>query len=119
MKKQDWILFGIIVAVALAGYLFYTFAVQEPGQVVVVAVDGQEYGRYPLSEDQEIVVGEGNRLVIRDGSAYMIWADCPDQLCVRQKSISRTGETIVCLPNRVVATVEGEESDGGLDAVAQ
>ena len=47
----------------------------------------------------------------------MIDADCPDQLCVKQKKISLKNETIVCLPNKVVIEIEGADSSQ-LDAVA-
>ncbi|KAI4447103.1 hypothetical protein C823_001622 [Eubacterium plexicaudatum ASF492] len=48
----------------------------------------------------------------------MIWADCPDQLCVHQKAISGQGETIVCLPNKIVVEIaEGEDAD--LDAISR
>jgi hypothetical protein len=32
-------------------------------------------------------------------------ADCPDKLCVSHREIFREGESIVCLPHRVVVTV--------------
>lgn len=44
-------------------------------------------------------------LVISDGRADMESADCPNQICVHHSAISHTGETIVCLPNRVVIEV--------------
>ena len=44
-------------------------------------------------------------LVIFDGKADMESADCPNQICVHHSAISHTGETIVCLPNRVVIEV--------------
>ena len=46
-----------------------------------------------------------NRLVICDGKAYMETATCPDGICVAHRPIFRNGESIVCLPNRVVITV--------------
>ena len=55
-----------------------------------------------------------NTLLIQNGKAKMIEADCRDQLCVHQKAISIQNENIVCLPNRVVVTVTNEES-GGVD----
>ena len=45
-------------------------------------------------------------------------ADCPDHLCMKQGEISHKGETIVCLPNRVVIEVESNQ-DSEFDAVAQ
>ena len=38
----------------------------------------------------------------------MIWADCPDHLCMKQHAIDKNGGTIVCLPNKVV--IEGKKS---------
>ena len=56
--------------------------------------------------------------MIKDGEARMEWADCPDQICVDHRAVSRNGESIICLPNQVVVTVaSSEESD--VDAVAQ
>ena len=41
-------------------------------------------------------------------------ASCPDQICVHHNKISRNKETIVCLPDRVVITIENGE-DSGID----
>ena len=44
-------------------------------------------------------------LIIKEGEAYMQEADCPNQICVRHSPISHKGETIVCLPNRVIIEI--------------
>ena len=55
-------------------------------------------------------------IVIEKGEVYMEDADCPDKLCMKQGSISGTGQTIVCLPHKLVVTVEnGKEPE--LDGV--
>ncbi|MCR4891682.1 MAG: NusG domain II-containing protein [Lachnospiraceae bacterium] len=123
MKKMDWFIPGAAILVALIWYFVLIFA-SAPGREVVVTVDGEVYGTYSLDEDREILIpgarGMNNRLRIQGGRADIIDADCPDKLCVHQKAISRTGETLVCLPNRVVVEVKGEaESESGVDAVAQ
>ena len=46
----------------------------------------------------------------------MIEADCRDQLCVNQKAISADGESIICLPNKIVVEVESDK-ESELDAV--
>ena len=43
-------------------------------------------------------------------------ADCPDRLCVRQKAISRKGESIICLPHKLVILIESME-EGDVDAI--
>lgn len=55
--------------------------------------------------------------MIKDGKADITEADCPDKVCVKQKPISKAGESLVCLPNKIIITVvEGEENE--LDGVA-
>ena len=48
----------------------------------------------------------------------MTKADCPDKLCVNQNAVSKNGESIICLPNKVVVTVDSSENSE-FDAVAQ
>ncbi len=123
MKKFGKRDIGLIITLLLMATVCW-LVVQWMGQktiaaTVVVTVDGEEYGRYPLAENQEIPIAIGeekqasetNFLRIQDGVAQMITADCPDQICVHQKAISHTNESIVCLPNRVVVTIaSGEKS---------
>lgn len=81
------------------------------GSGIEITVDGQLYGTYSLSEPQRISVKlEGriaNVIVIENDEAYMEDADCPDQLCMHQGAITRDGQTIVCLPHRLVVEVVG------------
>lgn len=75
--------------------------------MAVVSINGEEYGSWPLMDDCTVEIEGTNRLFIKDGQAEMAWADCPDQLCVHQKAISREGESIICLPNKVVVSIVG------------
>ena len=118
MKKNDWILAGVIVVAAAAILLFqFTRGDSGAGEVTVTA-DGETFGIYSLAEDQTVDIGGTNRLIIRDGTAQMEWADCPDQVCVDHSAISREGESIICLPNQVVVSIEGGKQ-ADLDGVAQ
>ena len=82
------------------------------GSEVRVMVEGKEIGVYSLSKDREYSLNGGtNTLIIKDGKAYMTDADCPDKLCVRQGKISRNGETITCLPNKLTVTVIDEKGE--------
>ena len=86
------------------------------GACAVVSVNGVETARYSLSEDGTYVLNGGtNILEIRDGQVRMTDADCPNHLCVKQGWIRYSGQSIVCLPNKVTVTVYG--ADGAYDAV--
>lgn len=84
--------------------------------VAVVTVDGKEYGRYPLGKNYTETIhlsdGNYNTFEVKDGYVSMTDASCPDQICVNHNRISKKNETIVCLPDKVVITVEnGEEAE--------
>lgn len=99
------LLAGLLLFALLAG-IFYRKVLQEEGTTVVVTVDGTEYYRGSLFTEKELQIGAGNTLLIRAGKADMIFADCPDQVCVNHEPISKVGETIICLPNKVAVTIE-------------
>ena len=121
MKKNDLILIGVVLIAALGVFFWSNMKKTEAGARAVVYVDKEETAVYSLEEDgtYEIKTDRGtNLLIIKDGEADMTEADCPDCLCVKQKSISRNGETIVCLPHRVVVEIESDE-EAELDAITK
>jgi len=116
MHKKDLILIGVIILVILISFLAVTLTKQD-GAYVVVKVDGVQVAQYSLSEDGEYALNGGtNILRIEGGKAYLIFADCPDHLCINQGKIDQTGETITCLPNRLTVTVYGAD-DGNVELV--
>jgi len=111
----------LLVLVSVSGLCFYLL--RGEGDMVVVTVDGTEFGRYSLLEDTtvEIRTGAGgsemNVLVIKDGMAYVESATCPDGICAGHKPIHREGESIVCLPHKVVITVHATNEKEAPDIV--
>lgn len=106
----DAILILVILALGLSVFLIYKLTSREGAAVRVEVGGGEEVYYFPLSEDGEYILGGGtNKLVISGGEAYMTHANCPKESCVRTGKISKTGEKIVCLPNRIYITVIGAE----------
>lgn len=120
MKKYDFHLIGAVLAlsVLLGGFQFFRQADKDAW--IIVTQNGEIAGRYLLAEDNELVfknnLGGRNVLRIKEGQAFMSEADCPDKLCIHQKSISKNGESIICLPHKLVIEVMGSE-DAAIDAV--
>lgn len=107
MKKNDWILAaGILAAACLLG--FFLYGNHSQGKYAVVQVDGKEYGRYDLSEDQVVDINGTNRLTIAEGKASMTYGDCPDQICVNTAPAGSVHDMIVCMPNRVTVEILGQ-----------
>lgn len=118
--RNDAILIAVLLILggALALFLWFT---RQTGGYASVQVDGETLMELPLNKDARIVLGEGehtNVLVIEDGTAQVIEATCPDQICVRQGAVRYAGESIVCLPHKLVVTVEGG-AQNDVDATAK
>ncbi|MBQ9859358.1 MAG: NusG domain II-containing protein [Clostridia bacterium] len=115
-KNGDvWLIAGVVAVALLLFAVLWLLA--ERGTAVAVTVDGKPYATYPLSQNTEVKIagvdGGSCTLVIADGQATVVAATCPDGICVRHRAVSRGGETIVCLPNRVVVTVVGAPAVDG------
>lgn len=121
--RNDLLLIVALLAVA-AVVAIYLFVFRGTGDNVKVTVDGELYGVYSLKQDiiEDIHTGADgsqlNRLIISDGKAYVEAATCPDGICAAHRPIFRDGESIVCLPHRVVITVATENTDNAPDTVA-
>ena len=112
--RNDVILIAALMLLggALAVFLYAT---RQDGGTARVQVDGETVIELPLDQDARIVLGEGehtNTLVIKNGAAQVIAADCPDQVCVRHGAIQYAGESIVCLPHKLVVSIEGGQGSG-------
>jgi len=91
------------------------------GKRVVIELDGEEVGNFLLDEDRLIPV-EGKlgttRVEISEKGVRVLDSPCPYKLCIKSGSIRRSGETLVCLPNRVVVRITGDEGEE-IDAVSR
>ena len=120
LRRNDVIFIAALVAIlAIAGLCLYLF--RSEGDTVTVSVDGKIIATYPLDEDREQDIRTGkdglNRLIIKDGKAWVEDASCPDGICAAHKPIHREGESIVCLPNKVVITVKTTNNTNEPDIV--
>lgn len=122
LKRADYLFIGalfLLGAVLLSGALLWP---RHAGEQVRITLDGETYGIYSLRKEQEIAVMRDGRTVnvveISDGGVSMRRAQCPDHLCIRQGRISAGGETLICLPNKVVVEVVSE-NEKTYDSVSQ
>ena len=120
LRRNDVIFIAaLLVVVAVAGACLYFF--RGEGDTVTVSVDGTIIATYPLDVDRVEDIHTGtdglNRLIIRDGKAWVETASCPDGICAAHKPIHRSGESIVCLPNKVVVTVQKADATDQPDVI--
>lgn len=93
----------VIAAAALCLLLFRT-----EGNTVTVLLDGEVFGEYPLDVDRTIEVRVGdafNVVVIENGQVRVSEASCPDGICAAHRPVRYNGQSIICLPNKVVIEI--------------
>ena len=111
-----------ILVLLLAGLLIMmqkAFSAEKAVQVVVT-VDGKNYGTYSLKQEQVIRIETDygyNELTIKDGQASVTASDCRNQVCVHSMAISQNGQSIICLPHKLIIQITGS-GEKQLDAVA-
>lgn len=118
LKWGDFVLIGAVLL--LAAVLFAVLTWRAAGDTLWAEVmrDGALVERVQLAPDTDRVIDvDGhNTIVLRGQTAKMQHADCPDQVCVRTGTLTRAGQTAVCLPNRVVLRLVGQTTE--VDAIA-
>jgi hypothetical protein len=120
-NKADVVFLIALTVIIGASFFFVYFRKQVSGSSAEIRVDGKVYGSYPLNIDREIRIPEKkpeNIIEIKGNSVRMIYATCPDKSCVREGKKSKNGETIACLPHKIVITVRsGTKQD--FDSIAR
>jgi hypothetical protein len=56
--------------------------------------------------EKDFDVDSYNVMIVEDNSINIIDADCPDKICVNHSSIENEGETIICLPHKLVVEIK-------------
>ncbi len=104
MKRNDIILILAILVASAGLFAFFSWR-REPADTVQIFKDNNLCHELSLNEDKRINLDGKNVVVIEGGRAYMESADCPDQICVKQKPLTVGGRDIICLPNGVLLRV--------------
>lgn len=121
MNKRDFIAIAIVIILSAAGFLFLNTS-HAQGSEVVITLGGSEYGTYSLADDRVIEIKSdfgSNTVVIENGSVYMKDADCPDRYCVKQGKVKDSGDSVICLPHKLVVGVKSHNGENTIDAVAK
>ena len=118
LKALDF-LAVLLSLLVIGGFSLYAYGGKSTAGDVVIEASGAQW-IYPLSVDRrEAVHGPlgDTVVVIQGGKAWVEDSPCPDKLCVHMPAVSRPGQWIACLPNRVFVRVRGS-SDQNVDSIS-
>ena len=120
IKKLDIVLIVVLMVISFVPYLMLkkNNVVNEDinSNYAIVSVAGKVLKRIELKPDlnDEYLVETAygnNKIVIRDGAIGIVEADCADGVCVGQGYINKPGQQVVCLPHRLIITIEGKNTE--------
>lgn len=119
IKPWDIIIISVLVVASFVPTIVFalSFDNAESGNTVkyaVVKIDGKEVERFDLDEISSKMVTyhpsdtQYNIVEIQEGKIRVKEDNSPDQIAVRTGWISEPGQTSICLPHRLVITIEQE-----------
>lgn len=110
-RIADFFVIGIVFILAACIWVYPMFS--QSGEIALIEQNGIVQ-TVSLQDDAEITL-ENATVLIENGEVYISEATCPDKVCVNTGRISKKGQSIVCVPNRIVVTIEGKSE---IDAIA-
>ncbi len=105
-RKGDFIIIAAVIIVAVGIWIF-PFGRTEAANVEVFR-DGKLVYTSSVARPFEETVS-GCTVKLSDGEVRIVSSTCPDKVCISTGAISRAGEIIVCVPNRVSVKMTGRE----------
>lgn len=103
-KPLDLIAYGLIVVLIV---LTIVIAFQPKGNTVKIVHNGELLYTLPLDKNKTVDLQICD-IVIDNGTVKVIHSDCPNKLCEKTGKISKVGQKIICLPNKLVISIEGK-----------
>ena len=102
-----WDLLILFIVLCLIGVTLFLVLAPEKGNFAEVYVDGKKVATLSLNEDR-ILSLDHLRIVVMGGKVWVEEADCPNKICEKTGKISKNGQAIVCLPNKVAILIRGK-----------
>jgi len=124
MKKGDLVIILMMALIVIVGSVYSLYQGGDQGQKIVVVTQDQDViHRFTLTETYERTfrVEHGdhwNEIHIKGGQVWIEAANCKNQVCVHEKPISRVGQSIVCLPHKLMIEIEGQD-DQEVDIISE
>ncbi|MCR1951719.1 MULTISPECIES: NusG domain II-containing protein [unclassified Clostridium] len=118
-KKLDFVIIAVLMLLSFLPEIILGASVGKGynNTYAEITVSGRIYKTIPLSEHKgeetiEVKTKDGiNVIKIRDNKIGIIEADCPDKVCMNPEYIEKPGQSLVCLPHKVMVEIKGKIDD--------
>ena len=117
ITKGDVILIVSLIVISLVMFVF-SFSGSEK-LIAEIYVDGEKAHSIALSEVTESYTVNENYcqlLIEKDGVSFVL-SDCGDKLCIKRGKLKNQGDTMACVPEKVVVILKADGKEK-IDGVA-
>ena len=117
ITKGDIILIVSLIVISLA--MFISSFSQSESLIAEIYVDGEKAHSIALEEVTESYTINENycQLLIEKDGVSFAFSNCGDQLCVKKGKLKRQGDTMACVPEKVVVVLKIDKQNK-IDGVA-
>ena len=117
ITKGDIVLIASLIVISLVMFVF-SFSGNEK-LIAEIYVDGNKAHSIALSEVTESYTVNENycQLLIENDGVSFVFSDCGDKLCIKKGKLKRQGDTMACVPEKVVVILKSD-SKQKIDGVA-
>lgn len=121
------IVFFILASIFFYGIKRYSTDNNYYEKYIMIYSDNSLYKKIPIDNNSynEVIPinNKFGRNIIRimNGGVSVEDADCPDKICLKQGFINKSGQSIICLPHKLVIEIIGntkEEKSSEIDGIA-
>lgn len=110
ITKGDIILVVSVLFISAVLFAFSFFGVSEE-LTAEIYVDGEKLHTIALNEVEESYTLTENycQLLIEKDGVSFVYSDCSDKLCMKRGKLSKQGDTMACVPEKVVVILRGTQ----------
>ena len=123
-KKMDFIIIVVLIVFSFIPHFIYSNVVSKNNKnlYATIKVNGKLNNtiNLPVTSEKKFTVSTNhgtNTILVNNNEIKIVHADCKDELCVKQGSISKIGKTLICLPNKLIIEIKGDEYDSSDDLI--
>lgn len=124
LKKMDFIIIIVLIIFSFIPHFIYSNLICEDNKnlYATIKINGKVYNTIylPITSEKKLSISTNNgnnTIIINNNEVKIIDADCKDELCIKQGSISKVGKTLICLPNKLIIEIKGDEYDSSDDLI--
>lgn len=95
----------LVIIIALSALPLFFANSQSESSTVCIEIDGEKYSEMPLNVDNKVYIENIGVVIIENMQVRIEDSQCKDKLCERMGNISRSYQSIICLPNKVIIRI--------------